>query len=304
MKQCPNCQSQYTDDTVQFCLTDGTPLQNPSVSQMPTLEFGKQATIGSNRQSNQTNAPRETQPTNWQPNQIPPVSGFQPPAKKSNLPVILIGAAFVLLLFFGAVGVGAWLYLKNAAPDNNGNSSLDKKSPNSTNTPTTSADEKVEKPKLSDQQQSILDGADEVKWDDQGISWKLPKGWSKMDVKKESFMYGSPKTGFLIGTISTMAANFPSDISLKGTYDSSLEKLKNGKYENARYLEIDGVKGVEWVETMPEDKSGPRRHQWIAFRNYQGQNQQLNIILSTKGNEFEKQRDTFAAILYSMKIAK
>ncbi len=174
----------------------------------------------------------------------------------------------------------------------------------SSNSSTTKNAEKTEKPKLSDQQQSISDNADEVKWDDQGIAWKLPKGWSKMNVKKESFMYGSPKTGFLIGTISTMAANFPSELSLKGTYDSSLEQLKNGKYENARYLEIDGIKGVEWVETMPEDKSGPRRHQWIAFRNYQGQNQQINIILSTKGNEFEKQRNTFSAILYSMKIAK
>ncbi len=304
MKQCPNCQSQYTDDTIQFCLTDGTPLQSPSTSQMPTLAFGKQETVDSNRQSNQTNAPGETQPTNWQPNQFPPASGFAPPSKKSYLSVILIAAAFVMLLFFGLVGVGAWLYLKNAAPDDDGNSPLAKKSPNPANTSTTSNDEKVEKPKLSDQQQFILDNADEVKWDEQGIAWKLPKGWSKMDVKKESFMYGSPKTGFLIGTISVMPDNFPSDISLKGTYDSALQQLKNGKYENARYLEIDGVKGVEWVETMPEDKSSPRRHQWIAFRNYQGKNQQINIILSTKGNEFDKQRDTFAAILYSMKIGK
>jgi len=191
--------------------------------------------------------------------------------------------------------------IKNLQGSTNSNTSTNA-STNSSTKPTT--DEKVEKPRLSDQQQQILDNADEIKWDEQGISWKVPKGWSKMDVKKESFNYGSPQVGFLIGTISVMPDNFPAETSLKATFDSSLQQLKNGKYENARYLEIDGIKGVEWIETMPEDKSDPRRHQWIAFRNYQGQNQQINIIISIKGSSFEKQRDTFAAILYSMKIAK
>lgn len=174
----------------------------------------------------------------------------------------------------------------------------------SNSTTKTSTDENVEKPKLTAEQQSISDSSEEIKWDEQGISFKVPKGWSKMDVKKESFNYGSPKTGFLIGSISVMKDDFPSDISLKATYDSSLQQLKTGKFENARYLEIDGIKGVEFVEAMPEDKTGPRRHQWIAFRNYQGQNQQLNIMLSTKGNEFDAKNDAFTAIMYSMKIAK
>ncbi len=101
-----------------------------------------------------------------------------------------------------------------------------------------------------------------------------------------------------------MPDDFPSDISLKATYDSALQQMKNGKYETVRYVEIDGIKGVEWFETMPEDKSGPRRHQWIAFRKYLGQNQQLNMMLSTKGTSFEKHRDDFPAIMYSMKIGK
>jgi len=162
----------------------------------------------------------------------------------------------------------------------------------------------VEKAQMTTSQQSIADGSPEVKWEEQGISWKLPAGWSKMDVKKESLNYGSPSTGFLIGTISVMPASFPSEASIDATYDSALEQLKQGKYETARWLEIDGVKGVEWVEAMPEERSGPRRHQWIAFRNYQGQNQQLNIMVSTDGSKFDERRDTFAAILYSMKIAK
>ena len=170
--------------------------------------------------------------------------------------------------------------------------------------PSSSSSTTAEKAKPTAAQQAIIDGGSETKWDDQGLSWKLPEGWPKMQVMKESLNYGSPANGFLIATISVMPANFPSAVSLDATYTSSLEQLKQGKYETVRWLEIDGVKGVEWIEAMPEDKDGARRHQWIAFRNYQGQNQQLNIMVSTKGSNFDKQRDTFAAIMYSMKIPK
>jgi len=182
------------------------------------------------------------------------------------------------------------------------NSSTNSSKMNSSKIPTT--DEPAEKAKLTDRQQTILDSGQEVKWDDQGIAWTLPKEWKKMNINKTSFNYSSPDLAFLIGTISVMPDDFPSDISLKASYESALQQLKNGKYENARYLEIDGVKGVEFIETMLEDKSGARRHQWIAFRNYLGQNQQLNIMLSTKGSNFDKHRDDFAAVMYSMKIAK
>jgi hypothetical protein len=80
--------------------------------------------------------------------------------------------------------------------------------------------------------------------------------------------------------------------------------MKNAKYDVVRYVEIDGVRGVEWIESPPEDKDGARRHQWIGFRRYLGQNQQLNIMLAGNGANFDKNRDQFAAILYSMKIDK
>jgi hypothetical protein len=175
---------------------------------------------------------------------------------------------------------------------------------NSSGTGTAKDTTSAEKPSLTAAQQSIQDGATETQWDAQGISFKIPSGFAKMDVKKESFNYGSPATGFLIASISVMPDSFPADTSIQATYDSALEQLKQGKYKNVRWLEIDGVKGVEWVESPPEEKDGIRRHQWIAFRKYQGQNQQLNIILSTDQTKFDKQSDAFAAILYSLKAAK
>ena len=175
----------------------------------------------------------------------------------------------------------------------------------SVNSSTTKAkDEAVDKPELSGVQQDILNSGQEIKWTEQGITFTLPKNWKKMNVGKTSLNYGSPDLAFLIATVSPMPADFPADISLKANYESAFGQLQNGKHENARYLEIDGIKGVEFTETMPEEKSNPRRHQWIAFRTYLGQNQMLNIMTSTKGNNFEKHRDDFAAILYSMKIDK
>ena len=162
----------------------------------------------------------------------------------------------------------------------------------------------VEQPKPTAAQQAIIDGGTEATWDAQGISWRLPSGFKKMQVLKESFNYGSPAAGFLIASISVMPDDFPSESSIDATYTSALEQLKQGKYENVRWLEIDGVKGVEWVESMPEIKDGARRHQWIAFRKYLGQNQQLNVMVSTDGDKFDARRDSFAAIMYSMKIPK
>ncbi len=162
-------------------------------------------------------------------------------------------------------------------------------------------DDVVEKPELTDEQQKILDNGKEIKWDDQGINFTVPDGWSKMSVQKQMLNYGSPKTGFLISSVSIMQDDFPVEMSLKATHTQALQQLKNGRYENVRWLELGGIKGVEWVEAPSENKGNPRRHQWIGFRNYQGQNQQLNIILSTKSGEFDDKKDTFAAILYSTK---
>ena len=169
---------------------------------------------------------------------------------------------------------------------------------------TTGSTGTAEKPVLTTSQQAIVDGGTETKWDEQGISWKLPSGWKKMDVKKETFNFQSPDNAFLLVNISSMSDDFPMDISLKAYYDQAMQQLKNGKYESVKMMEIDGITGVEFTEAPPEDKTGVRRHQWIAYRKYLGQTQQLNVMTSTQGTNFDKHRDDFAAILYSMKAVK
>lgn len=161
-----------------------------------------------------------------------------------------------------------------------------------------------EKAVLTPEQEQAIAGGDTVSWDQQGVSWTVPKGWKKMDVSKTSFNYQSPDNAFLLVNISEMNDDFPMDISLKAYYDQAMQQLKQGHYESVRMLNIDGINGVEFVESAPEEKDGIRRHQWIAYRTYLGQKQMLNVMTSTSQSKFDKHKDDFAAIIYSMKSTK
>ena len=161
----------------------------------------------------------------------------------------------------------------------------------------------VEVAKLTSGMEAALEGGEKIVWEDQGMDWQVPKGWPKMTVTKKMLNYGSPAKGFLIVSISSLGASFPVDVSTKAYYDQAVQKAKDGDYEKVQYTMIDGVKGVEFIESMPEDKGDPRRHQWIGYRKYNDQTQMLNVMVSTKGSNFDKNKETFNAILYSMKIA-
>lgn len=115
MKQCPNCQTTYADDALQFCLQDGTPLaavpdQNLSDSydtESETLVVPKRVVPirfepPSSYQNNQAN---------WQPNA--PVVIEQRETKKSNTAMIVVLSVLGTMLLLGVGGLGAWLYFNN-----------------------------------------------------------------------------------------------------------------------------------------------------------------------------------------------
>ncbi|HEX8143954.1 MAG TPA: hypothetical protein VF553_15250 [Pyrinomonadaceae bacterium] len=163
--------------------------------------------------------------------------------------------------------------------------------------------ETVDHPEPTAAQTKALEGGQEAKWDQQGMSWTLPAGWKKQTVETKMFNYGAPgNSAFLIVSISTMAEDFPTDISLKAYYDSTATRKKNGEVDELRYLEIDGVKGVQFREANPEKPDDIRRLQWIAYRKFAGQSQMVNIILSGSGKSFPTRQDELYAILYSTKL--
>lgn len=119
MKICPQCQNTYTDDTLQFCLQDGTPLnalntqnmQSPTVSwnspesEPATVIRGEQMRI--NIQEPQQVTPLPSYSTNqsnaFQTEDLP---------KKSNALKIVLGLFAGLIALLGIGGIGAF-YLMN-----------------------------------------------------------------------------------------------------------------------------------------------------------------------------------------------
>ena len=107
MKYCPSCQSTYTDDTLQFCLQDGSVLLGVANSENP-------ATGGAARTEAETVVrPRVNAPQNPAASiNAPPAA---PAARTSNTGLIIFLTALATLLLVGG-GIGAWYLLQNRDP--------------------------------------------------------------------------------------------------------------------------------------------------------------------------------------------
>ena len=100
-----------------------------------------------------------------------------------------------------------------------------------------------------------------------------------------------------------MSEEFPVDIANQAAYDGAKTRAKNGEVDELKWVEIDGLKGVQFRESNPEQPDGHRRLQWMAYRKYTGQVQHVNVMLASEGKDFEGHKDAMYGILYSMKIA-
>lgn len=120
MKNCPSCRTEYADDTLKFCLQDGTRLSDgfddsPTESETvvsPKMRFDIQ----------------DSSAQSFPPSQTTRISSIQPKPKSSNTFLIVLLTAFGMLLLFGGIGIGAWFYLKNNQTE------VAKNTTNSTNT--------------------------------------------------------------------------------------------------------------------------------------------------------------------------
>jgi hypothetical protein len=150
-----------------------------------------------------------------------------------------------------------------------------------------------------------LAGGETVKWDAQGMSWTVPPQWKQLTNESKELVWRSPggsEAANLIVSISPMDESFPTDISIKAFYDQAKSRAKNGEVDEVKWLEIDGLKGVEFREANPEKPDGFRRLQWMAYRKYAGQVQLVNLMLSSNGKGFPKHQDALYGIMYSTKI--
>lgn len=164
----------------------------------------------------------------------------------------------------------------------------------------------VERAQPTAAQTAALAGGKEAKWERQAMSWTVPPDWTGEESDSKSFMMRSPggaDAASLIVSISPMDENFPADSSIQAYYDSAKSNAKNGEVDEVRWLEIDGLKGVQFREANKEDPDDHRRMHWMAYRKYTGQLQYINIILATQNKDFERHKDAMYGVLYSTKLA-
>jgi len=154
-------------------------------------------------------------------------------------------------------------------------------------------------------QTAALSGGQEVKWDRQGMSFTVPPTWTQLENESKSFSWHSPGGGdaaSLIVSISPMGADFPTDSSIQAFYDQAKTRAQNGEVDEVKWVEIDGLTGVQFREANPEKADDFRRLQWLAYRKYLGQVQMINLMLATTGKGYEQHKDAMYGILYSTKI--
>jgi hypothetical protein len=154
-------------------------------------------------------------------------------------------------------------------------------------------------------QLAALSGGQQIKWDKQGMSWTVPPNWTETSNETKEFLWRSPggsDAANLIVSISPMGENFPTDASINATYEGAQTRAKNGEVDELKWVEIDGLKGVQFRESNPEKPDGIRRLQWLAYRKFAGQVQLINLMLSSSGKGFPEHQDAMYGILYSTKI--
>jgi hypothetical protein len=164
----------------------------------------------------------------------------------------------------------------------------------------------AERPAPTSAQQAAIANGQTVRWDQQGMSWTVPANWKQITNESKELVWQSPSSSdaaHLIVSISPMDESFPTDPANQGTYDGARTRYKNGEVDELKWLEIDGLKGVQFRESNPEKPDGFRRLQWLTYRKYAGQVQGVNVMLSTNGRGFPQHQDEMYGILYSMKIA-
>lgn len=155
------------------------------------------------------------------------------------------------------------------------------------------------------EQIAALAGGQPAKWERQGMSWTVPSGWTEQENESKSFMWRSPggaDAASLIVSISPMPESFPTDTANDASYEQAKDRAKNGEVDEVKWVEIDGLKGVQFREASQEHPDAPRRLQWLSYRKYLGQVQAINVMLATQSKDFERHKNAMYGILYSMKI--
>src|SRR6266540_3266437 len=104
MKRCPKCNRQYNDDTLRFCLEDGTPLSAITRDANPPATEILPSPVASTQKSSAPTIPSY-------------LSGGAAPqadARRSN-PILTVGVVVIALLLLALVGIAAFFVFKQTS---------------------------------------------------------------------------------------------------------------------------------------------------------------------------------------------
>lgn len=155
MKQCPKCNAAYADDTLAFCLEDGTPLTDSSQTNSPTEVYSNTELVTSVRPAQPAADPRfmESQVTRVGSLAGQPFPQQTEPKKGSTALAVGLTAGGMLLLF-AIIGIaGVFIYMNSGSSANieppkntNGPNIASSVSPTPTAMPTASQTPSTPKP--------------------------------------------------------------------------------------------------------------------------------------------------------------
>lgn len=189
---------------------------------------------------------------------------------------------------------------------NNSNSSNSSSSNSNKSSSTSPSDSDVAEPEMTAAQKTAIDGGKDAAFEGKGIRFTVPASWTNQSTTADNFLWKSPGSfdaGF-VTTVISPASGVPPETSLKAMYDQNATRKQSGELMSYRWLSLDGVKGIEEIESEKSNKEDPRRLIWRGYRKYNGLNQLITIILNSQSQHFAKHDDALHAILYSTKIEK
>ncbi len=115
MKRCPSCQRTYADDTLKFCLQDGSTLTDADPS-VQAYRSGAATEILDSPSLSTHPMPPTAETIAYQPRSTAHASyesHGKPPAPRQNTGLVVGLTAIVTLILVALAGIGAWFYFKN-----------------------------------------------------------------------------------------------------------------------------------------------------------------------------------------------
>lgn len=178
MKQCPQCRTTYTDDTLKFCLADGALLS----------EIGEEVT-----------AVRPGVRVDIEPPRTVAVPGAQP-QKKSGFPVVKVVIALLVLGFLGllaAGGAGVLFYMNSSGNSRTVAQNIPTPTPKPTATPSATPDVDAEQERLEKELANVLKKLEDELKSDANSSSSPPPSKDDTSDGRPTARVNSPGDGFL-----------------------------------------------------------------------------------------------------------